>query len=293
MALPRGIIAAASWILLAPLAWTQASTPYQLEPDAGYMLGCFDPCTCPLTHAQHLGGSLMLTFVGSTPDWFDHYAVKRVDWTLIYAGQTIHVTGDGRYDIGGNPALKHRLRLNLSFDGGPAKAFDSGLIVGGSTFPQLEIVVSMHGMTCFDEVLDVRAAPLNLGSAYCANNPNSTGKPATLYATGSAAVANNEFTLVAVNGPPSNVGIFFFGQGQQQSPFGEGLLCVSSSILRIVPGTQIDASGTAWQPLDFTQPPAAGVILPGSNWNFQFWYRDPLGGPAGFNLSQALAVAFL
>lgn len=291
MALPRAIIAATAWILLAAQAWTQASTPYQLEPDASYMLGCFDPCTCPLTNAQHLGGSFMLTLVGSTPDSIDHYAVKRVDWTLIYAGQTIHVTGDGRYDIGGNPALKHRLRLNLSFDGGAAKAFDSGWIVRGSAFPQIDIVVSMHGMTCYDEVFRVRAAPLDLGTAYCTSNPNSTGTPATLYASGSAAVSNNEFTLVAANGPPNNVGTFFFGQGQQQAPFGAGILCVSSSIVRL-PGILIDASGTAWQPLDLTQPPAAGVIVPGSNWNFQFWYRDPAGGPGAFNLSQGLAVTF-
>jgi hypothetical protein len=26
--------------------------------------------------------------------------------------------------------------------------------------------------------------------------------------------------------------------------------------------------------------------------NFQFWFRDPAGGPAGFNLTNALKITF-
>ena len=33
-----------------------------------------------------------------------------------------------------------------------------------------------------------------------------------------------------------------------------------------------------------------GIGTPLSTWNFQFWYRDPLGGPAGFNFSAGLEV---
>jgi hypothetical protein len=33
-----------------------------------------------------------------------------------------------------------------------------------------------------------------------------------------------------------------------------------------------------------------GHIHPFATWNFQFWYRDPLGGPAGFNFSDGLEV---
>jgi hypothetical protein len=48
--------------------------------------------------------------------------------------------------------------------------------------------------------------------------------------------------------------------------------------------------------VDFTIPPAGsgpGQITPGATWNFQYWYRDPLGpGGSGVNLSNALAATF-
>ena len=48
--------------------------------------------------------------------------------------------------------------------------------------------------------------------------------------------------------------------------------------------------------LDFTAPPTnagGGQINPGSTWNFQFWFRDPMGpGGNGFNLSDGLQVDF-
>jgi len=47
--------------------------------------------------------------------------------------------------------------------------------------------------------------------------------------------------------------------------------------------------------LDFTQEPFNSgpfAVNPFSTWNFQFWYRDPLGGPAGFNFSDGLEVMF-
>jgi len=54
-----------------------------------------------------------------------------------------------------------------------------------------------------------------------------------------------------------------------------------------------DMFGNVVDPLDITNPPeASGQIFAGSTWNFQFWYRDPLGGPAGFNFSDGLEVPF-
>ena len=57
----------------------------------------------------------------------------------------------------------------------------------------------------------------------------------------------------------------------------------------------VDGNGRAKRHLDFTLPPASsgpGRITAGSTWNIQFWYRDPPGGPAGFNLSNGLAATF-
>ena len=37
---------------------------------------------------------------------------------------------------------------------------------------------------------------------------------------------------------------------------------------------------------------SSGQIIAGSTWNVQFWYRDPSGGPVGFNFSNALRISF-
>ena len=50
--------------------------------------------------------------------------------------------------------------------------------------------------------------------------------------------------------------------------------------------------GEAIHDLDNTAPQHVSNILPGTRWNFQFWYRDPAAGGATFNLSNALTVPF-
>jgi hypothetical protein len=82
------------------------------------------------------------------------------------------------------------------------------------------------------------------------------------------------------------------GDSQAQTPFGDGTLCVGGSVLRYLPPSVISPDGAAAHALDYAKFPA-DQIAPGSNWNFQFWYRDPAGPlGSGFNLSDALAVTF-
>ena len=57
------------------------------------------------------------------------------------------------------------------------------------------------------------------------------------------------------------------------------------------PPVTADGFGDVARPLDLTLPPAdagPGMIQAGDTWNFQFWYRDPAAGGAGFNLSDGL-----
>ena len=57
--------------------------------------------------------------------------------------------------------------------------------------------------------------------------------------------------------------------------------------------TQTTAVGVASHSLDVVQPaPAAPSIVPGSTWHFQFWYRDPGFGAAGYNLTDGVTVTF-
>ncbi len=137
--------------------------------------------------------------------------------------------------------------------------------------------------------------------SYCIAAPNSAGAGALIGNTGSTSIAANDFTLTVIDCPLGQNGIFFYGVNENQLPFGDGFLCVGGvaagggGIFRLQPPIQTDANGEAARLVDFTQPPACcgeGAILPASTWYFQFWYRDPAFGGAGFNLSDGLKVVF-
>jgi len=292
--IPRSSISL-SILALSSLAAPAAaqSVSYGLEPESAYVEGCYPPCLCPLVFADSLSGTFVLSFEGATPDNYDHYAVTELDWTLTFGGQVTSITGTGHYQVGGQVAVMQRLELDLSFDGAAPAHFDSGLVPGGAGFPRIEIAVSENGMVCFDRVFELVAEPRLVGSSYCASAPNSTGLAATIAATGSAVVAEDDFALIAQHAVPGQFGIFFFGAQSAQTPFGEGTLCVGGTLLRFLPPLQPGSNGALSRAIDFDAPPAAGRLVPGSGWNFQFWYRDPAGGPAGFNLTDGLHVDFL
>ena len=87
---------------------------------------------------------------------------------------------------------------------------------------------------------------------------------------------------------------FYYGPLQASVPWGDGIRCVGGSLQRLTV-IQLDLNGEASFPLDFSQAPAGSgphQLFPGDTSNFQFYFRDPLGGPAGWNYSDALSVAF-
>ena len=135
-------------------------------------------------------------------------------------------------------------------------------------------------------------------SGYCTSAVNSSGEAAHISHAGSLSLIDNALTLVANGCPAGQFGLFFYGSGRDQKPLGDGTLCVDSGppgLFRLLPAVSIDGSGNASLALDFSAPPlgsGAGMVTPFSTWNFQFWYRDPLGGPTGSNLSDGLELTF-
>ena len=131
---------------------------------------------------------------------------------------------------------------------------------------------------------------------YCSSLPNSFGAGARIGWAGSASVAANDLDLLVTGAVPGTSGIFFYGPQRAAVPFGDGLRCVGGGFVRISPPVVADPLGAVGRALDYTAPPmggGAGQVAPGVTWNFQYWYRDPAGpGGSGFNLSDALAVAF-
>ncbi len=133
------------------------------------------------------------------------------------------------------------------------------------------------------------------GLRFCSATVNSSGQFAAIHVGGSCIVDLNEFVLTAT-GLPDQFGLFYYGANQLNGgngiPFFNGLACVDGSqSFRLPPVLIID--GVANYQLDFTDPPiVGGTILPGSAWNFQFWFRDPAGGGTFVNLSDAIVATF-
>jgi len=134
---------------------------------------------------------------------------------------------------------------------------------------------------------------------YCSSTVHSGGTNAQIAGSGPTSVSLNNFTLRVADASPNKPGLFFYGGGQIAVPFGDGLRCVSAGgmgVHRLAPVVVTDAQGEVNRTLDFTAPPAnggIGQISPLSTWNFQFYFRDPMGpGGSGFNLTDAVSVTF-
>ena len=70
------------------------------------------------------------------------------------------------------------------------------------------------------------------------------------------------------------------------------MLCLNGTTRRfaVVLSDRFGVARTSVDFLSAAQP--ASIIAPGSTWNFQFVYRDPLGAAATFNTSDAMQITF-
>ena len=130
-------------------------------------------------------------------------------------------------------------------------------------------------------------------SSYCVSTLNSSGFAARMDYEGTLSCTANDTCLHAVNCPSSTLGLFMFGNQPAQIPMANGYLCISpfTGLYRLSPAAAV-ARGHAEYELDLNRMPLVGPILPGSTWYFQYWFRDPLGGAAGANLTDGLRMTF-
>ncbi len=159
-----------------------------------------------------------------------------------------------------------------------------------------EVVVSEAPAGSPSRILVLRTAALRPLARSCAGLPNSVGPGARLTASGLLTVADSRFVLGVEGVPPFAPALFVRGADPAALPFGDGLLCVSpfaGGLLRIE-ARAANAAGTATTDKLFVAlcPPGYAVTA-GTTWSFQCVYRDPAGGPAGFNASDALRGTFL
>jgi hypothetical protein len=128
-------------------------------------------------------------------------------------------------------------------------------------------------------------------SNYCMTAPNSVGSGAVMGWSGSQSISSNDLVLIASSAPPNSSGLIYFGTNAIQIPFGNGFRCVGGTVVRL-PVMQINSFGDAVQPIDLAHLPQGQTVAPGDQRLFQFWYRNPAAGGAGFNLSDGLSVRF-
>lgn len=127
---------------------------------------------------------------------------------------------------------------------------------------------------------------------YCPTSPNSYDVfGAVIGYQGSTRIAQNDFVLYTTSVPPNASCLYFYGQNQTLLPFGNGSRCVANPVFRL-PVHQAGFFGESVQVVDYGALPSAGQISAGQTWNFQLWFRNPAGGGAGFNTSDALRVKF-
>ena len=66
-------------------------------------------------------------------------------------------------------------------------------------------------------------------SSYCSSSPNSAGSGVQIVFNGTPSVSVNEMGFSAQGEPNHQPGLFFYGPGSANQPFGEGIRCVSAT----------------------------------------------------------------
>lgn len=132
------------------------------------------------------------------------------------------------------------------------------------------------------------ACPCANSSSSASGCVNSTGLGGVLSANGTATVGSDTVTLIADQCPPDTPGLFFSGTTTLSgSPFGDGLRCVQTGIVRLGVSST-DAFGAAQSSGSLS---SLGGLSGGELRHYQYWYRD-VSGPcgAGFNTTNAYSI---
>ena len=147
---------------------TTSATLYRLEAGSSFSRGCYGPCLCPIFTTKDIRGTYTLALDHVDP-LFTWYRVEKVNWVVALGGVDTRVTGSGTYRVGGEVALQQQMKLTLTIGDEGAQTFDSGLVSGGGSFPEIDIAMSMNGMSCFDTVIDIRSKPVSTPYALSAS----------------------------------------------------------------------------------------------------------------------------
>lgn len=123
----------------------------------------------------------------------------------------------------------------------------------------------------------------------------SDGRSATLMSGGQASVGSDSLIFTAAHMPIGTMAVLFQGTlpVTATTPFGDGLMCVSGTMMRM--GTSVAPNGSLTWPLSTTHLSVTGAVPPaGGDRYYQTWFRD-IGvhcTAATFNLTSAEKVSW-
>lgn len=188
-----------------------------------------------------------------------------------------------------------------------APAQEAGILAGNTyvnihttAFPGGEIrgqisEAPVHGTFCHGDGLAVPCP--------CGNNSvtadlegclHSGGIGGRLRGYGTASLANDEVVLHALRLPSTSQGLVFQGPGPTTpTPFGDGLRCVASPVIRL--GVKTACTGQiAWPEPGEMSLSVAGAVLPSTVVVYQVWYRNAAAfcTPFTYNLTNAVRIAW-
>jgi len=130
---------------------------------------------------------------------------------------------------------------------------------------------------------------------YCVANTNSSGLPASIFATGSAVVTDEDLTLTATSVAPNQFGYFLMSTTQGFIPNfagSQGNFCLGSPFIRFAADiANSGPGGVLTLSPDFGNLPNNAVFMAGDTWNFQAWFRDQIPATTS-NTSDGVSVSF-
>lgn len=232
-----------------------------------------------------------------------YHIVKPIDDAsptgTIYAGtETLFVTP---VTPTGNPLAIQWYRDGVAIPGATGSTLDLSTLAFGACPSTVSVTVRDTTAWVRDEAARAQwmtesrmytVATAGTGfSNVCVTTPNSAGPGAVMDHVGTNSLAANDMELVTYGCPPNKTGIYFFGASQAQAPLGNGVRCVAAPFKRF-PAIQTNALGDANLQLDFGDLPGGVVLQNGDVRYFQLWFRDPPGGGALTDTSDALRVQF-
>jgi hypothetical protein len=271
------------------------------------------------------GGVASRAIDGDTnPQWasatLTHTGDFQNSWWEVDLGAT-EVIGEIKLFNRGDCCWERLSNFRVSVFDGTSETYGEDVYVGSGNVPQAgshsvfpvsgtrgnRVRVSLLGLNNagngFLTLAEVEVYDGAIGTSYCGPAvANSTGASATMLATGSIDVTDNDVTLTAAGLPTGSFGYFLTSrtQGLLQQPGGsQGVFCLGGAIGSFFGPGQVKNAGAlgAFElAIDLTQipqPAGAVAVVSGETWSFQCWYRDSVSGAATSNFTDGCAVTFL